>query len=143
MLFGIWILMKSLFLVLALLAVPALSRAEERNWIKVSSYPAGATYIDADSGERAGNFVTAWSRTEWVTPVKVSATQSMSSGLTLSEFDCADITVARLQTIAYAESNLQGKVIWTETKDSKKAKKDDAPPGSIGEEIVNAVCLMF
>lgn len=123
-------------LVLALVLVPSLARAQKK-WTPIGSTAAGnPVFVDAKSVKRTGSLVAATVRVVFTTPVKTNSGTWMSSR-TIATFDCAAKKLAAKESIYYGDAK-ETKVV--DRKVNKIPGYGPALGGSMGALALDYVC---
>ena len=123
-------------LVLALVLVPSLARAQKK-WTPIGSTATGnPVFVDAKSVKRTGTLVAATVRVVYTTPVKTNSGTWMSSR-TIATFDCAAKKLAAKESIYYGDAK-ETKVV--DRKVNKIPGSGPALGGSMGALALDYVC---
>ena len=123
-------------LVLALVLVPSLARAQKK-WTPIGSTATGnPVFVDAKSVKRTGSLVAATVRVVFTTPVKTNSGTWMSSR-TIATFDCAAKKLAAKESIYYGDAK-ETKVV--DRKVNKIPGYGPALGGSMGALALDYVC---
>lgn len=123
-------------LVLALLLVPSVARAQKK-WTPIGTTASGnPVYVDAKSVKRTGSIVAATVRVVFTTPVQTPKGAWMSSRTTAT-FDCARKTLAAKENVVYGDAK-ETKVV--ERKVNAIPGYGPALGGSMGALALDYVC---
>ena len=123
-------------LVLALVLVPSLARAQKK-WTPIGTTASGnPVFIDAKSVKRTGSLVAATVRVVFTTPVKTPTGTWMSSRSSVT-FDCATKKLAAKENTVYGDAK-ETKVV--DRKVNKIPGYGPALGGTMGAVALDYVC---
>ena len=131
----------SLALLAPVATLLAQSEPAAENWYKVAISGNETAYVDAGSIQRAGNHVQVRVKQNYLAPVaSAKKGKTYQSVRTDYRLDCAQRKLAMMETRAFADSDLQGKVVQKASRSERNLIWMDAPRASVFGEILDYGC---
>lgn len=110
-------------------------------WYKVAISGNEVAFVNATSIQRIGDAVQVRVKQNYLAPVaSVKKGKTYQSTRTDYRLDCAGRKVAMLETRAFADADLQGKVVQKASRSEKNLIWMDAPRASVFGEILDYGC---
>jgi hypothetical protein len=113
------------------------------NWVDVYSASGALVYLDAESIAPRGKYMLAWWRIDYDSPQKTTTgypRREYRSAKHLMAFNCAEKTLASVESLIFAGESGQGEVVDTYSVDWNKLTFTDPTPDPLGEQMLRLVC---
>jgi hypothetical protein len=110
------------------------------SWQEVVKSDTQQVFIDSSSLQRNGDVVEASSKTNFTSPMMTAGNKPYLSANNVYRLDCAQRKVALKSIRAYAEPDLQGKVMQKANFYDNNLQWMDAPPDSVFAHLVDFAC---
>ena len=121
--------------------VLAQSEPAADEWYKVAISGNEVAFVNTASIQRVGGMVQVRVKENYLAPVASAKTgKTYQSARTDYRLDCAGRKVAMLETRAFADADLQGKVVQKASRSEKNLIWMDAPRASVFGEILDYGC---
>ena len=114
--------------------------AATADWQEVVKSDTQQVFIDVASLARSGDVVQASTKTNFVTPMTTAKNQPYLSANNVYRLDCAQRKVALKSIRAFAEPDLQGKVMQKANFYENNLQWMDAPPDSVFAHLIDFAC---
>jgi hypothetical protein len=110
------------------------------SWQEVVKSDTQQVFIDSSSLQRSGDVVEASSKTNFTTPMTTAGSKPYLSANNVYRLDCAQRKVALKSIHAYAEPDLQGKVMQKANFYENNLQWMDAPTDSVFAHLLDFAC---
>jgi hypothetical protein len=129
----------------ASIALPAPSSGGEPAWVAIGAGDGYTDYVDASSLVIRAGRITAWTLTSFATPQQSSeyVLKPYMSMTSLSMYDCSAHRTAALHISFFSKEIARGEVLKTLTFSPATVVVNHAPPGSMKQREIEAVCAMW
>lgn len=97
-------------------------------------------YIDRCTIRDAGRYRFVWTLSDHAPPLTYTNKGLYASSKNRMVIDCSNDRIAYAGLIGYREQMGGGQTVWTETYDEGKWAFRDAPPASVDDWLIRAVC---
>jgi hypothetical protein len=121
-------------------AVLAADKAPAADWQEVVKSDAQQVFIDVASLARVGDVVEASAKTNFASPMMTSRNKPYLSANNVYRLDCVQRKVALKSIRAYADPDLQGKVLQKANFYEKNLQWMDAPTDSVFAHMIDFAC---